>query len=366
MFSYFSHGVTHHHPYKTITLPELVSIIKDNPNRTLVEWIRHLRRHNNLEYKELKRRLPTITTNCTVKSRKLSDQYFGENFLSFNQYIYFDIDTSGEEYKQYIINRYGHQLTMVCTSCSAGGVSLLFRVSNTITRDNFDDIWYTIRNTLLKEEPVDESCKDIGRILFISYDPDLYINYENEILLPELLIRPEAEKSVKQPITSKGDINRLIYTFSELPVFENFINKIKTKTEIHVTNPIVDFNPVEFVDITFLNPIIDNKKHKIYTVMIHKLVYLNPGIDPIYLFAYLNFINNQFAQPPMEYRELQRLFSHVYGFTHSKGYEFKYKQMKYIHVNPAIRDTHLKQSNPLRQREERSPKRRYHGCRGYH
>ena len=321
MFSYFKTGITDTNPEKIIDLPTLIKIIKNNPERSLIEWIRVLRTNgNDEEYKELKKTLPYITPNCIVGYRSLKDDNFERNFIAPSRYIYFDIDTPGDEYKQYIINKYGHQLSVVCKSSSGGGVSLLFKVSNTITKDNFESIWHIIRTTILKDETVDEKCKDIGRCMFISHDPEVYCNYDNEIIV-EISDTKDIVKEENHPISYGGDNNRLIYSFSNkkkeeysysvLPI-DIVLTKLDRRTRVLVDNPIIDFKPVEYAEVYIPKVIKDGTKHTIYTAMIHQLVYLNPSIEKEYIFSFLFYVNNNHAKPKMNMKELVRLFNFVY------------------------------------------------------
>lgn len=316
-----------------------------------------MRKNNNQEYKQYKKKLINITPNCLVKYRSFkTDEDFNRNFICSSGYIYFDIDSINdvESYKLYFIEKYGDIVSMVSKSSSCGGLNVLIKISNQITsKDQFFQVWDKIRLTILKDEKVDLICKDFGRSMFISFDPDVFVNYENEITVDVNLyndnnsnnIRLKNKKSVKQPISYEGGINRLNYTFSDLPNYFQVISKIKIKTTINVINSIIDYNPIEYVDITFPNPIKDGTKHSIYTVIIHKLIYLNPDIEIKYLFSYLNFINNHFASPPMEYRELNRLFNHVYNITQIEEYKFEYKRIKNFHFNPSIKmDKEIKKS----------------------
>jgi len=342
VFSYFKNGITDTNPQKIIDLPTLIRIIKDNPEKSLINWIRVLRQNNNPEYEKLKKGLPNITTNCLVKYRKLSGDDFDKNFQSFSQYIYFDIDTPGEEYKQYIIKKYGHQVSMVCTSSSGGGVSLLFKVSNTITKENFEQIWYDIRTTILKDEPIDEICKDIGRAMFISYDPEVYYNYDNEITV-EISDTKDVVKEENHPISYGENNNRLVYSFSDkkkeeysysvLPI-DIVLTKLDRRTKVSVDNPIIDFKPVEYAEVYIPKIIKDGTKHTIYTAMIHQLVYLNPSIEKEYIFSFLFYVNNNHAKPRMNIKELVRLFNFVYDTIKSTGITHHSTITKYVHFNP--------------------------------
>jgi len=151
VFSYFKEGIKDVNPEKIIDLPTLIKIIKNNPERSLIEWIRTLRKQGIHEYKELKKKLPNITPNCIVGYRNLKDDNFDRNFTAPSGYIYFDTDDiiNVDEYKQYFIKKYGHLVSMVSKSSSCSGLSFLFKLTfNITTKEQFFQVWDVIRTTV--------------------------------------------------------------------------------------------------------------------------------------------------------------------------------------------------------------------------
>ena len=341
MCSFFENGITNTHVSQNVDFPWIVNYIKNNPQKTLINWIRELRKQENAEYKKLKNQLCYITPNCIVKERKLTKvEDFNFNFTLKSGYVYIDIDTNAESdyYKEYFIKRYGHLASLVCKSSSGYGISVLFKITNAInSKEDFELVWHNLRFNILGNEDVDIKCKDIGRAMYLSYDPDVYCNYENinTIELSNTIINKKIVKGTKQGISNKRHNNTLTYTFSNLPDYDEFINKVITSTQVYVMNPIVDINPIEFVKCSFPNRIKDGSKHNVFGVLIHKLVYLNPKLDIKFLFAYINFINSNYTTIPMGFRELCRHFSFVYSLTQEKGYVFNLMKIKSFHINKA-------------------------------
>ena len=96
----------------------------------------------------------------------------------------------------------------------------------------------------------------------------------------------------------------------------------------------MDVIPVDFASVKFPRIITDGNKHRIYTGMIYSLAYLNPGLKVDYLFSYLHFVNENFSDPPMEFREFTRLFNSVYSkIKNDKNYIYPWIRKKYIHFN---------------------------------
>src|ERR1035441_1430069 len=313
MFSYFEKGIKDTTPQRTIDLPSLIRIIRNNPQRISIEHIRTLRKSGD-EYRQLKRKLPNITPNCRVKYRNFEGENFEMNFVGQSGYIYFDTDdvTNVKESKEEFIKKYGHLVSMVCKSSSCGGLSILFKLEDIITiksKEQFFGIWEHIRTTILKDEKIDTDCKDFGRSMYISYDPDVYVNFENEIKV-ELNDTKTIEKRVNQCKAENGaNTNTLVYSFSkkkkekysyrEISI-NDVLKKLITKTRVIVENPIVDFKPIEYARVFNRKIILDGKKRRTYRKMIHQLVYLNPDIDRRYILSYLTYVNYWYAKPRSE------------------------------------------------------------------
>ena len=342
MFSHFNNGIRGKLPDQEIDLPKLIKIIKNNPFKSEIENIRYLRSNGDDSYKNLKELLSYITPNCRVRERCL-DKNPGDmekNLIGFSQYVYFDIDgvSDAYKYKEYFIKKYGHQASMVSISSSCGGVSILFKISNTITVENFADIIMAIRTTILTDEKIDSKCTNIGRAMYVSSDPNVWVNYDNDIEV--VLNDTETEendintkgKRVKQCKTSKKINNTLIYSFTAMPINE-VLPLINIETQVEVANPIVDFKPREYTKIFIPKVIKDGTKHKTYTSMIHTLAYLNPNIEKNIIWSYLFYVNNRFARPKMEDKEFHRLFIFVYEDIKKTSITYCKTWTKYIHFN---------------------------------
>lgn len=346
MFSRFEKGIRDIKCSKFIGLPELIRNIRNNPDADKIETIRNLRKDGNEKYKILKSELPYITPGCMVTIRNLDETQFDQNFLQFSQYLYYDIDISGaEEYKSSFINKYGHLASLICMSVSGGGISVLFKVKNTITKENFSEIWQKVRDSILKDEPIDNNSTGIGRAMFISHDPNVFYNYENEIELEiaNSYVEPDKKRG-NQYKTCMNFNNTLISPFSTISLDE-ILNKVITRTLVPVTNPVVDLKPVEYVAFYIPRIIVDGTKHNIYTSMIHTLIFLNPTIEREYIYSYMYYINNRFAKPKMELREFNRWFNMVYSNVKKTGKTMVTKELKYIHFNPDSKLTKKEKNN---------------------
>jgi hypothetical protein len=345
MFSYFIKGITDIKCNTVFDIKELVVLIADNPRQLKIDQIRQLRKSGELEYKRIKKTLPYITPNCMVSIRSLEGDNFVKNFKGFSGYIYIDIDVPNPvKYKKYFIEKYGHLASMVCLSCSLGGITAFFKLDSEITKENYEVYWYYIKDVLLNGEPVDIQCKGIGQPMFVSSDKDVYYNPDNSILIDseKCLLQGISWCNIYNANTRSSNINNtrkntLNYALSIIPIKE-VLRRIKTSTSIINVNPVLDYFPIDFTSSRFPNKIKDGYKRKLYPVMIHRLVFLNQDLNVNYIYSYLHFVNMKYAEPPMEQREFDRLFRFTYDGTQKESYDFQHERVKYFHFNP---DAHL-------------------------
>jgi hypothetical protein len=340
MFSYFNGGIKNIYPKRHIDLPSLVRLIKNNPEKLKIEKVRELRR-TGMDYSTSKSYLPYITPNCLVRIRKLKDSDF--NLMTPSSYIYIDIDdySNSQKLKDRFIVEYGHLASLICVSCSGGGISILFKVSNLLKTENDFHIarQYIIDNIIVGEK-IDGNVKDIARAMFISSDPDLFFNYENEIEIPielfkkskfkreNCLIEDKKSKVFKLPIDCTP-----LGSFIPTPINE-VLAQLVFETPVTVENPVVDFKEVDYVEVRFKYLIKDTKKHKTYTNMTHKLIFLNPTADKQLLLSYLYHVNEEHTgYKKMELRELISLFDTVYYGAKFLGNSKVKPVSKRIHYN---------------------------------
>lgn len=340
MFSYFNVSIKNIYPKKYIDFPSLVKLIKNNPEKLKIEKVRELRR-SGLDYSTPKSYLPYVTPNSLVKVRKLKDADY--NLIAPSSYFYIDIDDypNSQKLKDRFIVEYGHLASLICISCSGGGISILFKVSNHLkTEKDFQIARQYIVDNIIVGEKNDENVKDLARAMFISSDPDLFYNYENEIEIPAILFkrkRKEDEKCLMESKKSQSDMIRIDCTPLE-PFIPTPINEVLTQlifeTPVTVDNPIVDFKEVDYVEVRFKYLIKDGLKHKTFTSMLHKLIYLNPTADRQLLLSYLYHINEGYTgNKKMALRELIGLFETVYYGANVLGNSNVKPDNKRIHYN---------------------------------
>lgn len=337
MFSKFNEGVKDNKLSGLMDIITLVKEIQNNSQKEKIELIMQLRNDDNLKYKELKRLLPIITPNCILRQRSIKGDSYDENFIAFSQYIYFDfdIDRNVDEFKRYMVDKYKDKATLICKSCSGGGISILFKVSNRLTKENFLQVWTSIKENILtvEKDMLDERCKNINRPMHISYDPDLFYNYENLIEVPiHDLHKINYTRCKSQPIYNHR-YNKPTFTQKQI-TFAEALSHVNLKTSYTVTNKIVDLNPIQFAEVKFPRIITDGNKRRIFSGIMYTIKYLKPDVEFEYFYRVMQEINKNFAKPRMEEKELQRLCKlHFDNITADDLVEFP-TRIKSIHFNP--------------------------------
>lgn len=340
MFSYFKGGILDTYLYRIIDLPSLVKLIKNNTEKLKIDKVRELRRIGK-DYDKLKKSLPNITPNCIVKIRKLIDADY--NLIAPSSYIYFDIDDypNSQKLKDRFILEYGLLASLICISCSGGGISIFFKVSNHLKNENDFIIarQYIIDNILVNEK-IDTNAGGIARAMFISSDPDLFFNYENELEVPVALFKKIKKKIDNCRLEDKQTNTGMIRIhcapqepFIPIPIKE-VLEQLILETPVIVENPIVDYNEVNYVEIRFQYLIKDGLKHKTFTNMTHKLLFLNPSADKRLLLSYLFHVNEEYTgNKKMELSELMGLFETIYYGAKFLGNSKVKPVLKRIHYN---------------------------------
>lgn len=171
--------------FKNFTTPvenkSLIIILNDitsDKYKSNVEAIRSLKVEGKTEEaQEKKKQLPAFTPSATFKDRRVMD-----SFDNYSNFIHLDFDKLTPEQMQQafeIITQIPY--TFGCfISPSGNGLKVFVEVDTDL--EHHDNAYAQVKH--FYEEnlglPADEKCKDITRLCFVSYDPNLYKNIANE------------------------------------------------------------------------------------------------------------------------------------------------------------------------------------------
>ena len=128
-----------------------------------------------------------------------------------------DVEKAKEDVKQL-------PFVLYCAK-SVGGKGLFCLIRIDGSKDEYIKHWYALKDEFQRlGYPIDESCKDVSRLRFVSYDENPYINYQASIYTRK------KEIQIKTPSTHchllNGNENKL--TPREKKIFELIIEDVQT------------------------------------------------------------------------------------------------------------------------------------------
>ncbi|NIV12864.1 MAG: hypothetical protein GWN62_16765, partial [Aliifodinibius sp.] len=165
--------------------------------------------------KEQKLNAPCVTASGVFKTRKKSDLLEHSGFICIDidakdQIAEMDVDAITSDPYLYAIHR----------SISGQGYAAYYRVDPKRHLDAFLGLeQYLFINYSIV---VDKSCKDVSRLRFVSYDPDLYINEKSKIFKKYLKKAEKANIKAPKPILSKNDFNDAVRIASGMNLFDDY------------------------------------------------------------------------------------------------------------------------------------------------
>lgn len=105
-----------------------------------------------------------------------------------------------------------------------GGYAVYFKIDSERHQDAFLGLeQYLFTNYSIV---VDKSCKDISRLRFVSYDPDLYINPKSR-LFKRYLKKTEQKIKAYNPIVVQSDFDDMVNQAASLNLFDSYDDYIK-------------------------------------------------------------------------------------------------------------------------------------------
>ena len=198
--------------FNEITYAKALDEIKSDKYKSQIEALRVLYITDPKAYKDAKLKLPAYGFNGTY-----TDRVNNNNFKSSSETIGVDIDALGGSLEDHKLTIIANIPSVVCCfdSPSGAGLKVSLRVAKGAIKNDedfkrafaeaqrvFSAVGYTI----------DTSCKDVRRVCFVSYDPNVYVNWEADIL----------------PIPSECNVQRIKTPIT--PSLQAVIPYIETKT----------------------------------------------------------------------------------------------------------------------------------------
>lgn len=160
---------------------------------------------------ELKRKLPVVTFNGYFSNRSKSGLKKSSGLLTLD----FDEAKGFKEANQ--LKEKLKQDTHIFSAWISPrlGVKALYRIIDVDDDAHLKQVFSQVKE---KYPDLDDSGKDVSRACFESYDPEIYINLDAEVFVPEVRILPHEEDNISEvtniPLTDGDEIsNRLVKWF---------------------------------------------------------------------------------------------------------------------------------------------------------
>lgn len=221
--------------FKNFTVPvenkSLIIITNDIASekyKSSIEEIRSLKAEGKTEEaQEKKKQLPAFTPSATFRGRRLM-----ENIENYSGFLHLDFDKlTPEQMQNATITLAQIPFTFAFfVSPSGNGLKVFVEVDTDLEHH---DIAYAQVKSYYEEKlglPADEKCKDITRLCFVSYDPQLYKNIANE----KFKVQLPPEIAVPAPVLSPTPI--LPHMVQVLPEPDDLELEFLFKQQIEFTN----------------------------------------------------------------------------------------------------------------------------------
>ncbi|RYE51321.1 MAG: hypothetical protein EOP48_18405, partial [Sphingobacteriales bacterium] len=333
-YSFSNTGVTNAKLTGQMTLEEMVSTIKDHPEKDRIQQL-HKLKYGSPEYDTLKSKFPYVMPHGIFSNgRKKAD------FLDTTGTLYYDVDSANipdgniDAMKEMILQRHRDQICLLGRSVGNRGLFLYIRLENpeVLNIHNFDAVHEHVRTHILQDVPTDACAKGIARPHIIPYDPNLYYAPVASLRI-DLVSIPEVRKGI---ITSNYNTVTNGYRGDDtfLPISE-VRNRIKTRTHVDLKGKDILVEDLPYCDLFIPHFVADGAKHKTYRAMVNGILLNNSSLEVPFVLGYINYVNlYRTGGKPMQTREMINTVIHEYNRIMSGG-RIKAKIKRY-HTDPCL------------------------------
>lgn len=183
------------------------------------EWQIDVMAYRQNPTKENKQKLECVTASGTFDERAKSKLVEHSGLICIDidakdQISNIDIEALKNDAYVYVIHK----------SVGGQGLAVYFKVDKT----KHDDAFLGLEKYLFEKYLLvtDKSCKDVSRLRFVSFDPDLYINSNAKTFKKYLLKKDIKVKEIKQ-IVVKSDFDEMVNQAKNMNLFDDYENYIK-------------------------------------------------------------------------------------------------------------------------------------------
>ncbi|HNQ67815.1 MAG TPA: BT4734/BF3469 family protein [Bacteroidales bacterium] len=186
------------------SVESILEMIRTGKFKHHIDTLRQLVKENReSEYTAKKKSLPAFTPSGTFSGGRKTDL-----LLEYSRIIILDIDKI-ENVKAAKEKAENCIYTHACfESPSGNGIKILVKTDNSVTKHREAYLKAQSYFEKLLGTKIDPSGKDVTRLCFVSYDPELYYNASSEIfkISPEKILKNDVEKLIEQLDGKRLDI----------------------------------------------------------------------------------------------------------------------------------------------------------------
>lgn len=166
-----------------------------------------------------KKLVPAVTISGVFSQRKV------EKLVEHSNIICLDIDAK-DQITQVDIDQIKSDPYTLAVHKSLGGLgfAVFIKIDGSRHLDSYLGLekYYFVNYSIV----LDKSCKDISRLRFVSYDPDLFINEKSKIF-KKYLLKKEIVRNTTKQILVKSDFDELVNKAASMNLFEDYNDYIK-------------------------------------------------------------------------------------------------------------------------------------------
>ena len=166
-----------------------------------------------------KTKVPAVTASGVFKERK------ADKIIEHSGFICIDVDAK-DQICDFDIHRIkADQYTYaVHQSVGGSGFAVYVRVDPQRHLDAFLGLeqYYFVNYSVV----IDKSCKDVSRLRFVSFDPDLHINDKSKVF-KKYLKKAEVKSLEEKRVVVKSDFDNMVNEASKMNLFDDYSDYIK-------------------------------------------------------------------------------------------------------------------------------------------
>lgn len=318
---------------QTITIENWFDLIKSSSNTKDIL----LARNNTNQYDDIKKSLSAITYNFLFTEKKQNS-----SILSPTGLLYIDVDVKNNQNTSFDINKIDHSKVLAYYHSFGGkGYSIVVKVDN-LNMNNFDATYTSICNEL--NIPFDKGAKKPTQYSVLSYDPDIFINYDSTVFKSTEICSHHLVKR-KEVYRDEGNIQNKSAELSKKSFKPSRYNNI-SDFEFNGKSYLFHVDKFDIIEAKFPTQIPTGKRNTILVSYCTNFVWLNPDKQLEEVYFIISAINKNYCHDPLAQNEIKKIVDSVFNYK-KQGKLIPTPTKRTIIFNPELTTEEKKSLNIL-------------------